>query len=121
MMLRNAVDAIGMPVLGVLRQDNALNLPERHLGLVQAGEHGALDAFIAHAAAQVERGCHLDTILSLTRSRPAGQAVVEIQSLKPLGQKIAIARDVAFAFCYEHLLSGWRRARCRVDILLTVG
>jgi cobyrinic acid a,c-diamide synthase len=110
MMLRNAVDAIAMPVLGVLRQDNALKLPERHLGLVQAGEHGALDAFIAHAAAQVERGCNLDAILSLSRSRPAGQAVVEIQSLKPLGQKIAIARDIAFAFCYEHVLSGWRRA-----------
>lgn len=109
-MLRHAVDAIGMPVLGVLRQDNALKLPERHLGLVQAGEHGALDAFIAHAAAQVEHGCHLDTILSLSRSRPAGQTVVEVQSLKPLGQKIAIARDIAFAFCYEHLLSGWRRA-----------
>lgn len=109
-MLRHAVDAIGMPVLGVLRQDNALKLPERHLGLVQAGEHGALDAFIAHAAAQVERGCNLDAILSLSRSRPAGQAAVEIQALKPHGQKIAIARDIAFAFCYEHVLSSWRRA-----------
>lgn len=110
MMLRNAVDTIGMPVLGVLRQDNALKLPERHLGLVQAGEHGGLDVFIEHAAMQIEKGCDLDALLSLSRSRPAGQPVVQAVPLKPLGQKIAIARDIAFAFCYEHLLSGWRRA-----------
>ena len=26
----------------------------------------------------------------------------------PLGQRIAIARDIAFAFSYPHLLEGWR-------------
>lgn len=109
MMLRTALDAIGMPVLGVLRHSDALKLPERHLGLVQAGEHGELDAFIAHAAGQVERGCDLDAILSLAQSCPAINFCAHVPPLKPLGQKIAIARDVAFAFCYEHLLSGWRR------------
>lgn len=108
MMLRDALAASGMPVLGVLRQNEALKLPERHLGLVQAAEHGELDAFIAHAAAQVEQGCDLDAILSLARSRTANHAQVHVQPLKPFGQKIAIARDIAFAFCYEHLLSGWR-------------
>jgi cobyrinic acid a,c-diamide synthase len=109
-MLRGALDAIGMPVLGVLRQDAGLKLPERHLGLVQAGEHGALDAFIEHAATQVEQGCDLDAILSLARPGPISRAQTDIAPLKPLGQKIAIARDIAFAFCYEHLLAGWRRA-----------
>jgi cobyrinic acid a,c-diamide synthase len=109
-MLRGALDAIGMPVLGVLRQDAGLKLPERHLGLVQAGEHGALDAFIEHAATQVEQGCDLDAILSLARPGPISRAQADIAPLKPLGQKIAIARDIAFAFCYEHLLAGWRRA-----------
>ncbi|WP_426236005.1 cobyrinate a,c-diamide synthase [Pararhizobium sp. DWP1-1-3] len=109
-MLRGALHAIGMPVLGVLRQDAAMKLPERHLGLVQAGEHGALDAFIEHAAMQVEKGCDLDAILSLARLSPFPCSQGDVPPLKPLGQKIAIARDVAFAFCYEHLLSGWRRA-----------
>ena len=109
-MLRASLDAIGMPVLGILRQDTALKLPERHLGLVQAGEHGALDAFIEHAAMQIEQGCDLDTILSLAQFCPATDVSARVPPLKPLGQKIAIARDVAFAFCYEHLLSGWRRA-----------
>ena len=109
-MLRGALDAIGMPVLGVLRQDAGLKLPERHLGLVQAGEHGALDAFIEHAATKVEQGCDLDAILSLARPGPISRAQADIAPLKPLGQKIAIARDIAFAFCYAHLLAGWRRA-----------
>jgi cobyrinic acid a,c-diamide synthase len=31
-------------------------------------------------------------------------------ALPPLGQRIAIARDAAFAFIYPHLLDGWRAA-----------
>lgn len=109
MMLRNALDESGMPVLGVLRQNGDLKLPERHLGLVQADEHAALDSFIEHAAMHVEQGCDLDAILSLSQRRPATRMDVQVTTLKPLGRKIAIARDIAFAFCYEHLLSGWRR------------
>jgi len=33
-----------------------------------------------------------------------------ISLLPPLGQRIAIARDTAFTFAYEHLLLGWRAA-----------
>lgn len=105
-MLRDALDRIAMPIFGVLRQDSALKLPERHLGLVQAGEHGALEAFIDHAAATIEADCDLDAILSA--ALPLPQTGPESATLKPLGQRIAIARDVAFAFVYEHLIAGWR-------------
>lgn len=109
-MLRDAMETSGMPVFGVLRQNDALKLPERHLGLVQAGEHGELNAFIERAAMHVEQGCDLDAILSAARSESSHRSTREVPRLKPLGQKIAIARDIAFAFCYEHLLSGWRKA-----------
>ncbi len=62
-MLRDALAGIAMPVFGVLRQDAALKLPERHLGLVQAGEHGSLEAFIDHAAMRVASGCDLERCL----------------------------------------------------------
>lgn len=55
-MLREALGGIRMPVMGVIRSDASLHLPERHLGLVQAGEHRELDAFIDRAAAIVETG-----------------------------------------------------------------
>lgn len=110
MMLRDALTRVGMPVFGVLRQDPGLKLPERHLGLVQAGEHGALDTFIDYAADRVEATCDLDAIRAASAFSPGEQAMADVVRLKPLGQRIAVARDVAFAFCYEHLLSGWRGA-----------
>ncbi len=109
-MLRDALETIAMPVFGVLRQNAALQLPERHLGLVQAGEHGELNAFIERAAMHVEQGCDLDAILSAARSASPRRSNTDVLQLKPHGQKIAIARDIAFAFCYEHLMSGWRKA-----------
>jgi cobyrinic acid a,c-diamide synthase len=39
----------------------------------------------------------------------------EAKALSPLGQRIAVARDVAFAFSYEHLLSGWRRQGAEIS------
>jgi cobyrinic acid a,c-diamide synthase len=115
-MLRDALEAIGTRILGVLRQNDALKLPERHLGLVQAGEHGELDAFIERAAMHVEQGCDLDAILSAAGTGSPCRLKTDVPPLKPLGQKIAIARDIAFAFCYEHLLSGWRKAGAELSV-----
>lgn len=104
-MLRAALDAIGMPVLGVVARDAGLERPERHLGLVQAGEHGDLDAFLDHAATRVAATCDLDALIRLARPLPAAG---ETPTLSPPGQRIAIARDTAFAFSYPHLVEGWR-------------
>lgn len=110
MMLRDALTRVDMPVFGMLRQDGALKLPERHLGLVQAGEHGALESFIDYAADRVEATCDLASIRAASTLSHGDRAMADVATFKPLGQRIAVARDVAFAFCYEHLLSGWRRA-----------
>ncbi|APG91471.1 cobyrinate a,c-diamide synthase [Sinorhizobium americanum] len=107
-MLRDALDRAGVAICGVLRQDGALKLPERHLGLVQAGEHGSLEAFIEHAAACVASVCDVEALLA-TASPLRGKPAQDARMLRPLGQRIAVARDVAFAFSYEHVLSGWMR------------
>ena len=39
----------------------------------------------------------------------------EVQSLLPPGQRIAIARDNAFAFSYPHLIKGWREQGAEVS------
>lgn len=105
-MLRAALDAIGMPVLGAIARDAALDLPERHLGLHQAGEHGDLEAFLDRAAERIEAACDLDALIRL--ARPVRDGGGEPSTLAPPGQRIAIARDVAFAFSYPHLIEGWR-------------
>ncbi len=114
-MLRAALDKIRMDVLGVLYRDDQLILPERHLGLVQANEHQGLEAFINRAADLVEGQCDLEKIVSAARSLWPFETQSNIQRLPPPGQRLSVARDVAFSFAYEHLLMGWHRRGAQIS------
>ncbi len=105
--LREALAAIAVPVLGGLRQIDSLVIPSRHLGLVQAQENQQLEAFIESAAAGVARETLLDRILESAIEIVRREAGSGIQGI--LGQSIAIARDQAFSFAYSHQLSDWQR------------
>ncbi len=105
----DAIEAIGLPVLGCLMRDATLALPERHLGLVQASEHAALDAFIERLADAVEASLDLDRIVSLAAPLEPG-AIDAAPALAPPGQRVAIAEDAAFTFLYPHLKRQWREA-----------
>jgi cobyrinic acid a,c-diamide synthase len=106
-LLRTALHQIDMPVLAALPAQDDLVLPNRHLGLVQADEHGSLDLFLDTAADWLHR--HLDRAILEQIAHPLGiRAGAVLQPLPPLGQRIAVARDAAFAFSYPHLLQGWR-------------
>ncbi|AXS39140.1 cobyrinate a,c-diamide synthase [Breoghania sp. L-A4] len=114
-MLRGALEDIGVEVLGAVPRSQALSLPERHLGLVQAGEHADLEGFLEAAADAVDAALDLDRLAEVARplAKPAPSTLPRSErghGLAPLGQRIAIARDDAFAFAYPHLLDGWRRA-----------
>ncbi|MFZ2103009.1 MAG: cobyrinate a,c-diamide synthase, partial [Oricola sp.] len=108
-MLRDALDSGGVPVIGAVRQDALLALPSRHLGLVQAGEHENLERFIDNAAFAVTVGVDLERIAGLAAVRGDEAVTAAVPRLPPLGQRIAVARDEAFAFSYPHILGGWRR------------
>lgn len=104
-MMREAMQRVGIPVLGALRRDEALAVPERHLGLVLPGEVAGVEALVARAAGAVARDIDLDAVLDAAEPvSPAGHA----GRLPPLGQRIAVARDAAFAFMYEHWIEDWR-------------
>jgi cobyrinic acid a,c-diamide synthase len=104
-----AIEAIGLPVLGALRRAPEITLPERHLGLVQAEETQELDLILDRLAGFIETQIDLDRLLESalpTRSEASAETI----ALRPPGQKIAIARDEAFSFLYPHMLAGWRSA-----------
>ena len=64
-MVSDAIAALGIPVLGAFPRDEAVTLPERHLGLVQAGEHAELTARIDYLGALAERRIDLDVLQAL--------------------------------------------------------
>ena len=70
-LLREAIEALGVPVVGALRRDERMAAPERHLGLVPAIEReprtrGAIDALSEAVLAHVD----LDGVVALARSAP---------------------------------------------------
>ncbi len=115
-LLAEACAPLGIPVLGALPRRDDLVLPDRHLGLVQAAEHPDLEGLLERAAAWAGEHLDLDALADLARPAKAG-AFVEVDSpdvLPPLGQRIAVARDEAFAFAYPFVLDDWRAAGAEI-------
>jgi cobyrinic acid a,c-diamide synthase len=70
-LLREALEGCA-PVLGVLRRDDAVATPSRHLGLVPAAERTPEAVATVHRlGALVERTCDVDGLLALARTAPA--------------------------------------------------
>ena len=108
---RFGMDRVGIPVLGVLPRRGDLQLPERHLGLIQAVEHPDLERAISGYASFLREHVNLDALREIASSTglPAPGTLPN-----PPAQRIALARDAAFSFAYPHLLEGWRRAGAEV-------
>ncbi|MER7920906.1 MULTISPECIES: cobyrinate a,c-diamide synthase [unclassified Streptomyces] len=116
-LLRDALDSVGVPVLGALRRARPVETPSRHLGLVPVAERRALavDA-VAEMAALVSRGCDLAALEKLARSAGAvpggaapwtpGFSPTHDQPARSSGAakpRIAVAGGPAFTFSYaEH-------------------
>jgi cobyrinic acid a,c-diamide synthase len=112
-LVADAVEAVGVPVVGAVPRDAAWSLPERHLGLVQAHEHDNLAARLDRFAAMAERHLDLDRIAAMAALVAPGAAACG-PALPPPGQRIAVASDIAFTFMYPHLRDGWRRAGAEI-------
>jgi len=100
-------------VLGSIPRDGQVSLPERHLGLVQASETEGLAAILDRMADLVEGHVDLDAVRAIA-APPRAMAPHGGLALPPPGQRIALARDVAFSFVYAHHLEGWRKAGAEI-------
>ncbi len=114
-LVADAMGALGIPVFGAIPREAALALPERHLGLVQAGEHADLQARMDRLAAMAEQRLDLDAIMA--QATPLAMTAVNgahKPALRPPGQRIALASDRAFSFTYPHLVNAWRAAGAEI-------
>ena len=103
-----------VPLLGLLPRDERLALPARHLGLVQAEETRAIEARIDGMADLI--AAHVDLAAIRAAACPMPAASGASLALRPPGQRIAVARDRAFAFLYPHLLEAWRDAGAEIAV-----
>jgi len=108
-MLREALRPLGIPILGVLRRDDEIKTPDRHLGLVPVAERReeatrSLDAM----GKVISRFLNLDRIVRVARS--AGPLVVEawVPESRELdrseGVRVAVATGPSFSFLYRENL-----------------
>ncbi|MGQ0581788.1 MAG: cobyrinate a,c-diamide synthase [Reyranella sp.] len=109
-----AFERIGLKMFGAIGNDDALTLPERHLGLVQAGETADLERRLETFADALESSVDLEAIRAAARPASLRVAASVASGLKPPGQRIAVARDEAFSFMYPHLLDRWRAAGAEI-------
>jgi cobyrinic acid a,c-diamide synthase len=114
LLVSDAISELGVPVVGALPRDDTICLPERHLGLIQAGEHGDLPRRLDRLADLAEQHLDLGAISAL--ATPVGSSAADTAvALPPPGQRIALASDAAFTFVYSHLLELWRRAGAEIS------
>jgi cobyrinic acid a,c-diamide synthase len=115
-LLREALDAVEVPVLGVLGRDERLTWRDRHLGLVPVVENTEnVRASLDRLASAVSDGFDLNAVLRAARSaRPrAARPLLEQQ---PIGRcRIAVAAGPAFTFAYQDNLDALRAAGVEIE------
>ncbi len=103
-LLTAALLPLQLPILGVLRRQNDLSIPDRHLGLIPAGELSGLDATLDRLAAVGEACFDWEKLLPLlaTQYSPAVNSGEEGTSTRApqLKIRLAVAKDAAFNFYY---------------------
>lgn len=138
--VKTAIEAAcGIPVIGGLMRDAALDIPERHLGLLPAVERGELEALFGHAADLLAAGVDLEQLLQIAQAAPplppcpavkatdasesASSGSTEAARSVPAaagtampaqGPVIAVAKDAAFNFYYADNLELLGRAGARL-------
>ncbi|NED51007.1 cobyrinate a,c-diamide synthase [Micromonospora aurantiaca] len=114
-----AVESIGVPILGILRRDQGITAPSRHLGLVPATERDTAADSLGRLAEQVAAHVDLDAVLEISRTAPdlkaapwePSQQVCRSSLAAPV---VAVAAGRAFTFRYTETTELLEAAGCSV-------
>ena len=104
-LLENALTKINLPVLGVLRRNQNITIPDRHLGLVPTEELPAINKIFNQLAELAKTAFDWQRLLPLLETNHNHQlsrsCLTGLTANHQPKIKIAIARDRAFNFYYQ--------------------
>lgn len=106
-LVRKAIEQeCNVPVIGYLKRELDIEIPERHLGLIPSLERGELEPFFNKLGTLVSETVDLDQLLELAVAEP-----IEVSPKSSIFEKkrdrlvkIAVAKDSAFNFYYPENL-----------------
>lgn len=103
-------------VIGAVQHDPAMQIAERHLGLVPANEQDAAQARIRQVGERIATQVDLDRVLAIADSAGARAPVATVAaSVREPRLRVAIAQDAAFGFYYSEDIDALRAAN--VDLV----
>lgn len=100
-LLRNALKSCNLPpLIGYLKKDSDIELPERHLGLVPEAEKKQDNEFFSTLATLIEEQIDIDLLLGKTVSGTISKPKNKLVKKSKVKVRIGLARDEAFSFYY---------------------
>ena len=110
-LLREALQPLGVPVLGALRRDDSFTWRDRHLGLVPVVEDSArIRRSINHLATELAASLDLNAIVAVARSAPTWEVGEPNTPRKVGAARVAVAAGPAFSFVYQDNLEALEAA-----------
>ena len=111
-MVTEAIERLGIPVVGAVPRDKAAEVRERHLGLLPVEENDNRE-HIENVRRMTEPAIDFDKLLEIARSAPPLEEADEPRAAAPR-VKIAVARDEAFSFYYPESLAALEAAGAEI-------
>lgn len=99
-----AIERIGLPVVGAVPHNRQAEVRERHLGLLPADENQN-SAHIENVRQVIESAINFETIIKIAQSAPLLKDDTAVKQSVVKKVKIAVARDEAFSFYYKESIA----------------
>ncbi|MEC4892037.1 MAG: cobyrinate a,c-diamide synthase [Oscillatoria sp. PMC 1051.18] len=102
-LLKNALESLHLPILGVFYRQQQIRIPDRHLGLVPAAEIQGMQRLFDQLYSLAEEYFDWDRLLPLLKATPLTPTPPLLSGVEGEQKKvkIAVARDRAFNFYYQ--------------------
>lgn len=114
-LLREAIESeTGIPLLGYLKNDPEIGIPERHLGLIPTAEQRITPERLELLVQRFGETCQRNRLIALAQQAPplesSSSTLFSLSQTPPGFVPIALAQDEAFNFYYPDTLDLLRHA-----------